>query len=56
MQRRKFSREFKLEAVKLVLGDDGPQTVVLRQTEPRRVCRRRWVVSHAAISRLSAAA
>ena len=24
--------------------------------EPRRVCRRRWVVSHAAISRLSAAA
>jgi hypothetical protein len=33
-------------------GITGPKM----NTEPRRVCRRRWVVSHAAISMLSAAA
>jgi hypothetical protein len=32
------------------------EKVIAANFEPRRVCRRRWVVSHAAISRLLAAA
>ena len=41
------------------LRQEGAAGLVSRKRgrpEPRRVCRKRWVVSHAAISRLSAAA
>ena len=43
-----LDQQHAVEAVHFAIDIRGP--------EPRRVCRRRWVVSHAAISMLSAAA